>query len=155
MSGEHLNGNERVCSCRDRNQTVLSKSARVKRAAQSSLQMCGGGDGLWCVRIRLCLLAMCRHCIIQNHAIRFSPDWIIGDICWLVDKDGWDLNRSRSSVETGVIKWDWFQPSCKEKLIKEPQLNYIYYVAEEQRTFTAVYIKAPTALQKWRCLTFT
>lgn len=87
--------------------------------------------------------------IALYHTICSSPDWIMGDICWLVvDKDGWDLNRSRSNVETGVIKWDWFQPSCKEKLIKPPQLNYIHYVAELW-TFTTVYIKSPRLYRNW------
>lgn len=41
------------------------------------------------------------------------PDCMTGDICWLaVDREGWDLNLSRSSVDTGVIKWLWFHPSC-------------------------------------------
>lgn len=40
------------------------------------------------------------------------PDCMTGDICWLaVEREGWDLNLSRSSVDTGVIKWLWFHPS--------------------------------------------
>lgn len=40
------------------------------------------------------------------------PDCMTGDICWfVVDREGCDLNLSRSSVDTGVIKWLWFHPS--------------------------------------------
>lgn len=41
------------------------------------------------------------------------PGWLTGD-SWvvLVGRVGWDLNRSLSSVDTGVRKWFWFHPSC-------------------------------------------
>lgn len=44
------------------------------------------------------------------------PAWLTGDI-WmpLVGRVGWDLNLSRSSVDTGVRKWFWFHPSCLDK----------------------------------------
>lgn len=43
------------------------------------------------------------------------PGWLTGDI-WmvLVGRVGWDLNLSRSSVETGVRKWLWVHPPCEE-----------------------------------------
>lgn len=36
--------------------------------------------------------------------------WIV-----LVGRLGWDLNRSLSSVDTGVRKWFWFHPSCRDR----------------------------------------
>ena len=65
-----------------------------------------------------------RSCIVnivkRHHAVlvhggpgRDLPVWLTGDICIEpVGREGADLNRSRSSVDTGVRKWFWFQPSC-------------------------------------------
>lgn len=53
---------------------------------------------------------------IFNLAGRSLPGWLTGDI-WivLVGRLGWDLNRSLSSVDTGVRKWFWFHPSCWDR----------------------------------------
>lgn len=69
-----------------------------------------------------------------NLAGRSLPGWLTGDI-WivLVGRLGWDLNRSLSSVDTGVTKWFWFHPSCwdreekrlleKQTLTRQKQIN--------------------------------
>lgn len=44
----------------------------------------------------------------------YSPVCMTGDICRvLVGSVGWERYRSRSRVDTGVMKWVWFQPSCR------------------------------------------
>lgn len=59
------------------------------------------------------LVYFCLAWCVANSSL---PGWLIGDI-WivLVGRVGWDLNRSLSSVDTGVRKWFWFHPSCLDR----------------------------------------
>lgn len=79
------------------------------------------------------------------------PGWLTGDI-WtvLVARVGWDLNLSRSSVDTGVMKWFWFQPSCEGRKwqSEEPTQN--------QNLFIGILCNKPTQsiAKLWRVNAF-
>lgn len=75
---------------------------------------------------KLCVLLRVGTTFSMILCFRHSPDWMTGDICRFVDgRVGCDLYLSRSSVETGVIKWFWFHPSWthNKKEIFEPILK--------------------------------